>query len=549
MRSRKPNKTLRFKLHAVAAVLLLTACGDEGSSPTAPPTPPTPVATSVTLSATSLSFSFLGETSELTATVTDQNGQAMSGAAVTWATSSSSVATVSSTGLVTSVADGNATITATSGSVSGTAAVTVAQVATLVSISPETTTLTSIGDTVTLRATVTDAGGRVIPGADSAVMWFYSGSERPDIITLSHTVWESLSSTNIVTSVGNGTAKIGGCVVEPDTGSPGPCISGQIHSAASVTVNQVVASLALADTSFSALGDTARAPIRLEDSNGNSITDISDVDWTTSNPTVVTVSDSGILTSVANGTATITASSGSHSATASVTVNQVASAITLSQNAIEFSVIGDTAQLSASVQDANGNDISGTDVVWATSDESIATVSSSGLVTAVAWGGVEITATAGTVEEKALVASMLGLEIRVVLASDTVNAGTHVEVAVEVYRSDTSNPVAGVTGSVTWAGVIGTFVENSASAPAWDGNLLTNADRVGRVQFAAASAAGVTGDPVEIIRFELRVDRIGTTQITPDLTELAVVDPVTGATTDVLDYVTPVIVTSTLVVR
>tara|TARA_B100000953_G_scaffold281672_1_gene259290 strand:+ start:128 stop:1219 length:1092 start_codon:yes stop_codon:yes gene_type:complete len=347
----------------------------------------------------------------------------------------------------------------------------------------------------------------------------------------------TVSPSGLVTSVGNGTATI--------TASSGSA-SGQT----TVTVSQMVASLELSDTSisFSALGDTARAAVTLSDTNGNEIKDV-DVDWATSDSTVVTVSTSGLFTAVANGTATITASSGSIDGVVTVSVSQVAAAITLSQNAIEFSVIGDTAQLNASVQDKNGNDISGADVVWATSDESIATVSSSGLVTAIAWGGVEITAAAGSVEERAIVASMLGLEIRVVSASDTVNAGTNVEVTVEVYRSDTSNPVAGVTGSVTWAGVIGTFVENSASAPAWDGNLLTNPDRVGRVQFAAASAAGVTGDPVEIIRFELRVDRIGTTQITPDLTELAVVDPVTGATTDVLDYVTPVIVTSTLVVR
>ena len=45
---------------------------------------------------------------------------------MSWSSSSASVATVSSTGLVTSVADGTATITATSGSASGTAAVTVA---------------------------------------------------------------------------------------------------------------------------------------------------------------------------------------------------------------------------------------------------------------------------------------------------------------------------------------------------------------------------------------------------------------------------------------
>ena len=51
----------------------------------------------------------------------------MASATVTWTTSDAAVATVSSTGLVTSVAVGTATITATSGSASATASVTVAQ--------------------------------------------------------------------------------------------------------------------------------------------------------------------------------------------------------------------------------------------------------------------------------------------------------------------------------------------------------------------------------------------------------------------------------------
>jgi antitoxin component YwqK of YwqJK toxin-antitoxin module len=59
--------------------------------------------------------------------VKDQNDNTMSDATVTWATSNSSIATVSSAGLVTSVADGTATITATSGSLSKTVAVTVSQ--------------------------------------------------------------------------------------------------------------------------------------------------------------------------------------------------------------------------------------------------------------------------------------------------------------------------------------------------------------------------------------------------------------------------------------
>ena len=126
-----PFKT---KTHALVAALLLLACGDGGTGPTASPTTPTTptptptptlVATSITLSATSLSLFSSGATRPLTATVKDQNGATMASATVTWATSADTVATVSSAGLVTAVAAGTATVTATSGSASETAEITV----------------------------------------------------------------------------------------------------------------------------------------------------------------------------------------------------------------------------------------------------------------------------------------------------------------------------------------------------------------------------------------------------------------------------------------
>ena len=98
--------------------LLLWNCGGD-STPTAPTSTPSPVATLITLSEVSLSFASLGATSQLSATVKDQNGATMASATVTWATSDDAVATVSSTGLVTSVANGTATIRATSGSAAG----------------------------------------------------------------------------------------------------------------------------------------------------------------------------------------------------------------------------------------------------------------------------------------------------------------------------------------------------------------------------------------------------------------------------------------------
>ena len=114
-----------YSLGFLALLLVsMSSCG--GSElPTETTDPPTPVATTLTVTPASVSFSVLGETEQLTAAVLDQNQATMSGAPVTWSSSGSSVASVSSTGLVTAVADGTATITATSGAANGSASVTV----------------------------------------------------------------------------------------------------------------------------------------------------------------------------------------------------------------------------------------------------------------------------------------------------------------------------------------------------------------------------------------------------------------------------------------
>ena len=86
--------------------------------------------TGITLNSSTLLFSSLGSTQQLTASLIPST----STATVSWVSSDTSVATVSSSGLVTSVANGSATITASVGSVSATCSVSVA-VATVTSIS------------------------------------------------------------------------------------------------------------------------------------------------------------------------------------------------------------------------------------------------------------------------------------------------------------------------------------------------------------------------------------------------------------------------------
>jgi hypothetical protein len=82
----------------------------------------------MTVSPGSVSLSFLGQTSSLTATVLDQFQRTFS-ATVTWSSDDPSVATVGIGGQVTAVGNGVTTVRATSGTLSASASVTVQQVA------------------------------------------------------------------------------------------------------------------------------------------------------------------------------------------------------------------------------------------------------------------------------------------------------------------------------------------------------------------------------------------------------------------------------------
>lgn len=145
----------------------MAGCGDSTTEPAAPPPPPPdpPAAATVTVSPATAEFSALGMTVQLRAEVRDQNGQAIAGAAVTWATGSPEVATVDASGLVTAAGNGTATITAAAGAASGSATVTVAQAVGSVTVSPAEAVLAP-GDTVRLAAEALDANGHPVESAE-----------------------------------------------------------------------------------------------------------------------------------------------------------------------------------------------------------------------------------------------------------------------------------------------------------------------------------------------------------------------------------------------
>jgi len=189
--------------------LALTGCptpSDSGSGPTTPGGGTTTArVASVELSPTTSTLD-LARTQQLTATVRDTRGQLVTNPVLIWTTSSSIVATVTSAGIVTAVAEGTATISATSpDGPSGTAVVTVRGRVASVTVSPTTADLLAGGPGTQLTATVKAADGRTL--TDRTVAWSTSSAAVATV-----------SGTGLVTAVGAGTATIT-ATVESVTGT------------------------------------------------------------------------------------------------------------------------------------------------------------------------------------------------------------------------------------------------------------------------------------------------------------------------------------------
>src|SRR5206468_3999870 len=106
-----------------------------------------------------------------------------------------------------------------------------------------------------------------------------------------------------------------------------------------------------------------------------------------------TVSAKGLVTGVAPGSATITATSEGKSGSAATTVTTVPVASLAVSPAAASVRVGGTQQLVAVTKDSAGTALSGRVVTWSSSNTAVATVSSAGLVTGQTAGSTTITAT------------------------------------------------------------------------------------------------------------------------------------------------------------
>ncbi|MCM1544508.1 MAG: Ig-like domain-containing protein [Ruminococcus sp.] len=304
----------------------------------------------------------VGNTKKLTATVTPSNAV---NKAVTWTSSNPSVASVDSTGKVTALKNGTATITCKSvdNGCKATCKVTVIIAPTKVTLNKTSATIYTT-KSLTLKSTIAPSNA-----TNKNVKW-----------SSSNTKVATVDSKGVVKAVAAGTATITCKAAEGSAQATCKITVRKKTNVTSVTLNATEKTVYTGKT------------YQLKATVNPSAATFKDVTWSSSNKAVATVDKNGKVKALKVGTATITCKSNDNTkatAKCSITVKAKVTGVTLSSKTAS---VFQNAKLTLKATIAPSN-ASNKKVTWTSSNKSIATVSSSGVVTGMKPGTATITCT------------------------------------------------------------------------------------------------------------------------------------------------------------
>jgi len=314
-------------------------------------------------------------TANLSAVVYDSANAVNGDWPVVWASLHATIATVSATGVVTGVATGIDTVTATAGGVADSVIVTVANVGpTSTVVTPNPDTAFSIHDSLALTA-------KSYIGATLTAGTYTWVSRDPTIATV--------NTNGLVIAVANGTTYV---VATESNGT---------KDSARVTVAQRASAISLTPTPVQRyVGTTQTFVAAATDARGNAIAGAPFV-WSVSDPSVASVSATGLATMLAIGTDTVKATIGSVVGKAVLTVKSVVTRISVTPVAPSGSTLaafGRTQKDTAIAYDTLDAPMTGVTFAWASSNPGVATVPGTAgttqLATAVGNGTTAISASA-----------------------------------------------------------------------------------------------------------------------------------------------------------
>lgn len=369
-----------------------------------------------------------GATDKLTATLVpaDANGT------ITWSTSDSSVATVSSDGTVTAVKNGTATVTAKCGDLSAQTKVTV--------INPL-KAITITGTTHSIKKGQTTQLGLTYDPADTtdsvAATW-----------TSSNTSVATVSKTGLVTALKDGSTTIKATV-------------GNVSSTYDIAVKEVkLTGIKMEEKALIHKGDTKALTVEYTPAD---TTDDKTVAWSSSDSTVASVDNNGIVTAVKPGSAVITAKVGNYQATCAVTVDAPLKEI-VPEKAIIDMVKKQTANIAYSVVPADTTDSK--DVTFTSSDETVAKVNSDGKVTAKKAGQATVTITGANGIKATVTVNVSEIPVNEVVLSaqnEIIEAGAKKAITATLKPENNTDDNQGVTWTTSDEKIAKVIVDNEDS--------------------------------------------------------------------------------------
>ncbi|MEI6287572.1 MAG: Ig-like domain-containing protein [Bacillota bacterium] len=399
----------------------------------------TPVAASV----------YAGKTQQYTATVTYKSGATIDvTSSATWSSSNTSTATIASGGLASGIAAGSAAITATLGGVlSATVNLTVqANSVTSVAITPVDASI-NVGATQQFSATANYADGTSANVTSSAT-------------------WNS-SNTAVATVTS------GGGLATGVTGGPASITAtyGGQTATATLNVTDYVTSIAVTPVAASVYAGKTQQYAAWETYKSGATIDVTiSATWSSSNTSAATITSGtsgGLANCVAAGTTVITATIGTISSSVNLTVqaNLVTSVEVTPVGASIYP--GETQPYFARATYSNGDSEDVTSrATWSSSATGIATIASGGLVSGVAAGTTDITATFDGIPSPAVTLTVkTDSAVSLKITPTTVGGTTHSYqyfTATEVRQSGTE---VDVTSIVTWGSTDRNVAIPSSSLP------------------------------------------------------------------------------------
>lgn len=391
-------------------------------------------ATTITFTDVSLNFAYseIGDTKSITCktTVSGTEGAPASGS-VTWGSSDPEVATVDSTGAVTAVAPGSVIITATTrgSNLQAICAVTVAD-----NVIPITNFILNKTE-LTLGYVSPESG---VPATEQLeVTYSPSNTTQKGISWVSDTpTVATVDDNGIVTAVGAGTATI--TATSTAASLTATCEVTVIDvNVDSITISQESATL------YAGSSLTLDAYVLPLNASNPTIT------WGTSDSTKATVVDGVVTTKVFStdsddypAKVTITATAGSYSASCVITLKYATQLTSVSLNKTSASMsVGDTMTLTATTRPSTATNAT---LKWTSSDTSVATVDSSGKITALAAGNVTITVSATDGSDKYAECSISVSTVNVLIVSLSSTSlslveGNSATLTASVYPSNATN--------------------------------------------------------------------------------------------------------------